>query len=55
MASRWRARFGVFGDLPTRLLLHALAVTPWFLEPLLTAGWTFLFFLMAEIALIRLL
>ena len=38
---------GVFGDLPTRLLTHALRAVPWFLEPALIAGWTFLFFLLA--------
>jgi lauroyl/myristoyl acyltransferase len=45
--SRWAERLGVFGDLPTRLLTHALRVVPWFLEPVLVAGWTFLFFLIA--------
>ncbi len=45
--SRWAARLGVFGDLPTKLALRALYVTPFFLEPVLTAGWTFLFFLIA--------
>lgn len=38
----------MFGDLPTKLLLHALHVTPFFLEPVLIAGWTFLFFLIAK-------
>ncbi len=42
--SRWSARLGVFGDLPTKLALRALRVTPFFLEPVLTAGWTALFF-----------
>ena len=41
-------RLGVFGDLPTRFLHHALRVVPWFLEPVLIAGWTFLFFLIAK-------
>lgn len=35
---------GVFGDLPTRLLAHALKSLPWFLEPVLLAGWTAVFF-----------
>lgn len=42
--SRWAARWGVFGDLPSRLMLHALRVTPWFLEPVLISGWTLLFY-----------
>lgn len=42
------ARLGVFGDLPTRFLTYSLRVVPWFLEPVLTAGWTFLFFLIAR-------
>jgi lauroyl/myristoyl acyltransferase len=42
--SRWAARCGVFGDLPSRLMLHALRVTPWFLEPVLVGGWTLVFF-----------
>ncbi len=42
--SRWAARCGVFGDLPTRLLLRGLGVTPAFLEPVLIAGWTLAFF-----------
>lgn len=47
--SRIGTRLGVFGDLPTRFLLdHALLVIPWFLEPVLAAGWTFLFFLIAK-------
>ncbi len=46
--SRWAARCGVFGDLPTRLMLHALRVVPWFLEPVLTGCWTILFFLVAR-------
>jgi phosphatidylinositol dimannoside acyltransferase len=41
-------RLGVFGDLPTRLARHALRVVPWFLEPALIGGWTFLFFLIAK-------
>jgi phosphatidylinositol dimannoside acyltransferase len=46
--SRWSARLGVFGDLPTKLLLRGLRVTPVFLEPVLTAGWTGLFFAVAR-------
>lgn len=46
--SRWAARCGVFGDMPTRLLQHGLRVTPWFLEPVLITGWTLLFFLIAR-------
>jgi lauroyl/myristoyl acyltransferase len=42
--SRWKERLGVFGDLPTRLLIRSLHVTPWFLEPALILGWTGLFF-----------
>lgn len=42
--SRRAARFGVFGDLPAKLLLRGLRVTPFFLEPVLTAVWTALFF-----------
>ena len=44
----WKRRFGVFGDLPTRLLMRALKVIPWFLEPVLIAGWTLVFFLAAK-------
>lgn len=44
--SRWR-RLGAFGDLPTRLLMRALKVTPWFLEPVLIPPWTMVFFLVA--------
>ena len=44
----WSSRIGVFGDLPTRLLNHVLGIVPWFLEPSLIAGWTFLFFLIAR-------
>lgn len=44
----WRARFGVFGDLPTRLLTSTLGMVPWFLEPVLVAGWTLLFFILAK-------
>lgn len=43
----WLARFGVFGDLPTRFLSFSLAVVPWFLEPVLVAGWTLVFFWIA--------
>lgn len=46
--SRWAARCGVFGDLPSRLMLIALRVTPWFLEPVLIGGWTLLFFAIAK-------
>lgn len=46
--SRWAGRLGVFGDLPTRLALHALRVLPWFLEPVLIGGWTLLFFILAK-------
>lgn len=38
---------GVFGDLPTRLLMRGLRVIPWFLEPVLIAVWTLGFFLVA--------
>lgn len=44
---RWRRRLGVFGDLPTRVVAHTLRIVPWFLEPVLVAFWTFLFFLIA--------
>lgn len=44
--SRWAARCGVFGDLPIRLMLPALRVVPWFLEPVLIGGWTLVFFLL---------
>lgn len=40
-------RIGPSGDLPSRLLRHALRVTPWFLEPVLISVWTFAFFLIA--------
>ncbi len=46
--SRWAARLGVFGDLPARYARHALRVLPWFLEPVLIGGWTYLFFLIAK-------
>jgi lauroyl/myristoyl acyltransferase len=42
--SRWAARCGVFGDLPTRVVAHLLRVMPSFLEPVLAGGWTLLFF-----------
>ena len=45
--SGWWRRFGVFGDLPTRFLRRGLGSAPWFLEPVLVAGWTLLFFLVA--------
>ncbi len=44
---RRAVRFGVFGDLPTRFLTHALRVTPWFLEPGLVVGWALLFFVIS--------
>jgi lauroyl/myristoyl acyltransferase len=46
--SRWAARLGVFGDLPSRLVSRALHVVPWFLEPVLIGGWTFGFFMIAK-------
>ena len=46
--SRWAGRLGVFGDLPSRLVTHSLRVVPWFLEPVLVAGWTLLFFFIAS-------
>ncbi len=46
--SGWAARWGVFGDVPTRFVLTALKVTPWFLEPVLIGGWAFLVFLIAK-------
>jgi phosphatidylinositol dimannoside acyltransferase len=46
--SRWAARCGVFGDLPTRCMTHGLRVVPGFLEPVLIGGWTLLFFLIAR-------
>lgn len=46
--SRWAARCGVFGDVPTRLMLHTLRVLPWFLEPVLIAFWTSVFFGIAK-------
>ena len=39
---------GVFGDLPTRLLMRGLNGVPWFLEPLFVPPWTLVFFLMAK-------
>lgn len=39
---------GVFGDLPTRLLMRGLRGVPWFLEPLFIPPWTLLFFAMAK-------
>lgn len=47
-SSRWARRLGVFGDLPARLVAHVLHVMPWFLEPLLIAAWTLLFFTLAR-------
>ena len=46
--SRWAARWGVFGDLPTRCMTHGLRVVPSFLEPVLVGGWTLGFFLIAK-------
>ena len=46
--SRWAARWGVFGDFPTRCMVHGLRVVPGFLEPVLVGGWTLLFFLIAK-------
>jgi lauroyl/myristoyl acyltransferase len=43
----WKRRIGVFGDLPTRVLMRGLKVFPWFLEPVLMAVWTLFFFLVA--------
>lgn len=34
----------MFGDLPTRLMMHGLRVVPWFLEPVLIGAWTLFFF-----------
>lgn len=47
-SSRWADRLGLFGDLPSRIATHSLRVVPWFLEPVLIAGWTLLFFLLAR-------
>ena len=44
VASRLGRRFGVFGDLPTRILHRVLPVMPWFLEPVLIRAWTLFFF-----------
>jgi len=41
-------RLGVFGDLPSKTVRHALRVTPWFLEPFLIGGWTLLFYWIAK-------
>ena len=46
-APRRLARLGVFGDLPTRFLHRVMELVPWFLEPVLVAAWTLLFFLIA--------
>jgi lauroyl/myristoyl acyltransferase len=46
-SSRWADRLGIFGDLPARLAAHVLRVVPWFLEPVLIAGWTLVFFILA--------
>lgn len=45
---RWKSRLGLFGDIPTRLMLLALQVTPWFLEPILIASWTLVFYTIAR-------
>jgi len=37
---------GVFGDLPTRFMRAGLRQAPWFLEPVLLAMWTTLWFLL---------
>jgi len=47
-SSTIRRRLGLFGDLPTLLLNRCLRIVPWFLEPVLIGGWTFLFFLTAR-------
>lgn len=47
-SARLARRLGVFGDLPARLASHALRVVPWFLEPVLIGGWTFVFFMIAR-------
>ncbi len=44
----WWKRVGVFGDLPTRLLMRGLKVAPWFTEPFLIPVWTLLFFIVAR-------
>jgi lauroyl/myristoyl acyltransferase len=41
-------RLGVFGDLPSRFLRHSMRIAPWFLEPVLIAGWVTLFFAIAK-------
>lgn len=46
--SRWAARWGLFGDLPTRCMTHGLRVVPSFLEPVLIGSWASLFFLIAK-------
>ncbi len=46
--SGWARRLGIFGDLPGRLAAQVLRVVPWFLEPVLIAGWTLLFFMLAR-------
>lgn len=38
----------MFGDLPTRVLHAVLALVPWFMEPVMTRGWTLLFFAIAK-------
>lgn len=47
-SSHWADRLGIFGDLPSRLAAHVLRLLPWFLEPVLIAGWTLLFFILAR-------
>ncbi|MFT3991515.1 MAG: lysophospholipid acyltransferase family protein [Luteolibacter sp.] len=47
-ATDLKKRFGVFGDIPSRIVRHAVKITPWFLEPILITGWTLLFFGIAK-------
>lgn len=44
----WKNRLGLFGDLPSRLLRGVIPYVPPFLEPVLIAGWTLLFFAIAR-------
>jgi lauroyl/myristoyl acyltransferase len=46
--ANWKQRFGVYGDLPTRVLMRALESAPWFVEPVMVAVWTALFFAIAR-------
>lgn len=41
-------RLSLFGDLPTRFLRFGLKVAPWFMEPVLIAAWTSVFFAIAN-------